>query len=149
PLFTPARIRGGRLCREPCELPGARARARQALPGQRGDADPRSPAFGVLRFASAGGDTHRAAGRIEEPGMSELTARKCKPCEGNVAPYTPAQTNDMLKLVKGWSVEDGKLVKLYPFTNYHQTMAFVNALAWISHREDHHPDLVVGYNKCR
>jgi 4a-hydroxytetrahydrobiopterin dehydratase len=28
-------------------------------------------------------------------------------------------------------------------------MAFVNASAWISHREDHHPDLEVGYNKCR
>ena len=41
------------------------------------------------------------------------------------------------------------LVKLYPFTNYYQTMAFVNALAWISHKEDHHPDLTVSYNKCR
>ena len=28
-------------------------------------------------------------------------------------------------------------------------MAFVNALAWISLREDHHPDLIVGYNRCR
>jgi 4a-hydroxytetrahydrobiopterin dehydratase len=24
----------------------------------------------------------------------------------------------------------------------------VNATAWISHREDHHPDLAVGYNRC-
>jgi 4a-hydroxytetrahydrobiopterin dehydratase len=31
----------------------------------------------------------------------------------------------------------------------YQTMAFVNASAWISHREDHHPDIEVGYNKCR
>jgi len=81
--------------------------------------------------------------------MSELTAKKCKPCEGDVAPYTAEQTKQMLKQVKGWIVEGGKLVKVYPFTNYYQTMAFVNALAWISHREDHHPDLLVGYNKCR
>jgi 4a-hydroxytetrahydrobiopterin dehydratase len=81
--------------------------------------------------------------------MSELTAKKCKPCEGGVAPYTPAQATEMLKQVKGWTIEQGRLVKLYPFTNYYQTMAFVNALAWISHREDHHPDLLVGYNKCR
>jgi 4a-hydroxytetrahydrobiopterin dehydratase len=81
--------------------------------------------------------------------MSELTAKKCKPCEGGVAPYTPTQVNEMLKQVKGWTIEEGKLVKVYPFTNYYQTMAFVNALAWISHREDHHPDLLVGYNKCR
>ena len=81
--------------------------------------------------------------------MTDLTAKKCQPCEGNVAPYTPAQASEMLKLVKGWTVADSKLVKVYPFANYYQTMAFVNALAWISHREDHHPDLVVGYNKCR
>jgi 4a-hydroxytetrahydrobiopterin dehydratase len=81
--------------------------------------------------------------------MSELARRKCKPCEGGVTPYSAQQAQDMLKHLKGWSLEDGKLVKVYPFTNYYQTMAFVNALAWISHREDHHPDLTVGYNKCR
>ena len=81
--------------------------------------------------------------------MTELAKRKCKPCEGGVAPYSAQQAKDLLKALKGWIVEDGKLVKVYPFTNYYQTMAFVNALAWISHREDHHPDLLVGYNKCR
>jgi len=81
--------------------------------------------------------------------MSDLVTRRCKPCEGGVAPYNPGQTAEMLKQLKGWIVEDGKLVKLYPFKNYHETMAFVNALAWISHREDHHPDLLVSYNKCR
>jgi 4a-hydroxytetrahydrobiopterin dehydratase len=81
--------------------------------------------------------------------MSDLLKKKCKPCEGNVAPYNAAQTKEMLAELKGWIAEDGKLVKLYPFRNYYETMAFVNALAWISHREDHHPDLQVGYNKCR
>ena len=81
--------------------------------------------------------------------MSELAKKKCKPCEGGVAPYSAAQAQEMLKQLKGWILEDGKLVKLYPFRNYHETMAFVNALAWISHREDHHPDLQVGYNQCR
>jgi 4a-hydroxytetrahydrobiopterin dehydratase len=81
--------------------------------------------------------------------VSELAKRKCAPCEGGVAPYTPAQAADMLRQLKGWILEDGKLVKLYLFKNYHETMAFVNALAWISHREDHHPDLQVGYNRCR
>ena len=46
--------------------------------------------------------------------MSELASRKCKPCEGGVAPYTPEQTKQMLKQVKGWIVEEGKLVKVYP-----------------------------------
>ncbi len=81
--------------------------------------------------------------------MNDLATKKCKPCEGGMAALSDAQARDMLKQLKGWILEDGKLVKVYPFGNYHQTMAFVNALAWISHREDHHPDLEVGYNKCR
>lgn len=81
--------------------------------------------------------------------MSDLAGRRCAPCEGETIPFTDAEAREMLGSLKGWIIEDNALVKLYPFTNYYQTMAFVNALAWISHREDHHPDLVVGYNKCR
>ena len=81
--------------------------------------------------------------------MTDLAKKKCVPCEGGTMPYSEAQAKDMLASLKGWIMEDNALVKLYPFTNYYQTMAFVNALAWISHREDHHPDLSVGYNKCR
>jgi 4a-hydroxytetrahydrobiopterin dehydratase len=80
---------------------------------------------------------------------SDLATRKCKPCEGGVPPFNEQHANAMLAQLKGWTIQEAKLVKLYPFTDYHQTMAFVNALAWISHREDHHPDLTVGYNKCR
>ena len=52
-------------------------------------------------------------------------------------------------LLNGWKLRDGMIIKTYAFKNYYQTMAFVNATAWISHREDHHPDMTVGYNKCR
>jgi 4a-hydroxytetrahydrobiopterin dehydratase len=80
---------------------------------------------------------------------NSLATKKCKPCEGGTSPFTADQAKQLLKNLEGWSVENGKLVKVFPFQNYYQTMAFVNALAWISHREDHHPDLGVGYNKCR
>ncbi|NCF81950.1 MAG: 4a-hydroxytetrahydrobiopterin dehydratase, partial [Proteobacteria bacterium] len=46
--------------------------------------------------------------------------------------------------------EAGKEIsREYTFKNYYQTMAFVNALAWIAHMEDHHPELRVGYNRVR
>jgi 4a-hydroxytetrahydrobiopterin dehydratase len=80
---------------------------------------------------------------------NSLASKKCKPCEGGTKPYTAEEAKQLLKGMKGWAVENGKLAKTYPFPNYYQTMAFVNALAWISHREDHHPDLGVHYNKCR
>lgn len=36
----------------------------------------------------------------------------------------------------------------FRFDNYYATMAFVNAVAWIAHQQDHHPELTVGYNRC-
>jgi 4a-hydroxytetrahydrobiopterin dehydratase len=81
--------------------------------------------------------------------MNELAKKKCKPCEGGTKPFTADEAKKLLKTMPGWALEGGKLAKTYSFQNYYQTMAFVNATAWISHREDHHPDLLVGYNKCR
>lgn len=78
-----------------------------------------------------------------------LTARHCAPCEGGVAPMKDHEADAMLKELPGWERTAGAIFKTYPFRDYYQTMAFVNAVAWISHREDHHPDLAVGYNKCR
>lgn len=53
-----------------------------------------------------------------------------------------------LAALEGWSRDAARIVKVYGFANYHETMAFVNAVAWIAHRGDHHPDLEVGYNRC-
>lgn len=49
-----------------------------------------------------------------------------------------------------WSLDDEAAVisRTYRFDNYYQTIAFVNALAWVAHQQDHHPDLAVGYNRC-
>lgn len=81
--------------------------------------------------------------------MSDLARKKCAPCEGGVAPLTDAQIGPMLKGLDGWSLEGNTIAKTFHFQNYWETMAFVNATAWVSHREDHHPDLAVGYNRCK
>lgn len=49
---------------------------------------------------------------------------------------------------QGWKLIDGSIEKTYRFVDYYRTMAFVNALAHIAHREDHHPDLQVSYGHC-
>jgi 4a-hydroxytetrahydrobiopterin dehydratase len=54
-----------------------------------------------------------------------------------------------LATLDGWTREGNAIVKDFKFANYHETLAFVNAVAWIAHRSDHHPDLDVGYNRCR
>ena len=61
------------------------------------------------------------------------------------------QVKKKLKGLRGWSLVPGgkAITRTYTFQNYYETMAFVNATAWISHAEDHHPDLEVGYNRCK
>jgi len=79
---------------------------------------------------------------------SDLAGKSCKACEGGVPPLTQDQAAKLLKQVEGWLLYERIIGKTYEFKNYYQTIAFVNAVAWISHREDHHPELTVGYNKC-
>jgi 4a-hydroxytetrahydrobiopterin dehydratase len=81
--------------------------------------------------------------------MTDLTAKRCVPCEGGVAPMDESQARSMLGQLHDWELgEDGKEIsRSFKFKNYYETMAFVNALAWVAHREDHHPDLQVGYNR--
>lgn len=82
--------------------------------------------------------------------MNKLCDRTCKACEGGVDPLTKVAAENYLKELTGWQLSsDGKCIsKSFTFKNYYQTMAFVNASAWVSHQENHHPDLSVHYNRC-
>jgi 4a-hydroxytetrahydrobiopterin dehydratase len=50
--------------------------------------------------------------------------------------------------VPDWRVDGGAITRSYDFADYYETIAFVNALAFMVHREDHHPDLEVSYIRC-
>jgi 4a-hydroxytetrahydrobiopterin dehydratase len=79
--------------------------------------------------------------------MSDLLSKRCSEQHG------PAITRDvaesLLRQLKGWTLSaDAKEIRrTFAFKDYYRSMAFVNAVAWIAHREDHHPDMTVGYNK--
>ena len=80
--------------------------------------------------------------------MTELSQRRCVPCEGGTPPLKPAEVAKLKKLLRSeWQVSnDGKAIQAtFTFKNYYHTTAFVNAIAWIAHREDHHPDISFGY----
>jgi 4a-hydroxytetrahydrobiopterin dehydratase len=86
---------------------------------------------------------------MADPARDEdLTRRHCKPCEGNVPALTGAASARLLARLDGWTRQDRAIERVFKFANFHDTMAFVNAVAWVAHREDHHPDLQVGYNTC-
>jgi len=77
-----------------------------------------------------------------------LAKSKCQPGVDGIPPLPENEIISLLRALSDWQRNGNTLVKTYRFDNYHETMAFVNATAWISHREDHHPDLAVGYNQC-
>ena len=79
--------------------------------------------------------------------MSDLLTKKCQACEGGVAPLSQDAIADLLKQTPKWQVQNNELRRTFSFKNYHEAMAFVNATAWISHQENHHPDIELGYNK--
>jgi len=55
-----------------------------------------------------------------------------------------------LKQFQNWRHDvDGRLLeKEFEFKSYLKTISFVNAVAWLSNKENHHPELVVTFNKC-
>lgn len=81
--------------------------------------------------------------------MATLRERHCQPRTGPA--LARAEAEHLLAELRGWALDDDATAihRAFKFKNYYETIAFVNALAWIAHREDHHPDLEVGYNRCR
>jgi len=82
--------------------------------------------------------------------VNDLATKHCHACEGGVQPLSKQQIAEFLAQTAGWTANDkgDEISRTFQFKNYYHTMAFVNALAWIAHQEDHHPDLEVSYNKC-
>jgi 4a-hydroxytetrahydrobiopterin dehydratase len=82
--------------------------------------------------------------------QSELASRHCAPRRGAEHRLPQDEVSGYMIALPGWElVENGEAIsKTFRFEDYYRTMAFVNALAFVAHREDHHPDLGVHYNKC-
>lgn len=57
-----------------------------------------------------------------------------------------------LAKLEGWTLSGNgdtlAIEKPFGFANYYQTVAFVNAVAFIAHAEDHHPELLVQARQC-
>lgn len=82
---------------------------------------------------------------------SDLSSRHCEACEGIGAALTAEQISNLMpQLAADWQVSSNhqSIKKSFSFKNFFETMAFVNAIAWIANVENHHPDLEIGYNYC-
>lgn len=79
----------------------------------------------------------------------ELHLSQVQAHERDIKPLDEKQIHDYLEHFEEWTYLDGKIEKTFVFQNYYQTTAFVNAVVWIAHCEDHHPGIEFGYKTCR
>ena len=84
------------------------------------------------------------------PSPLPLAQQRCEHRSG--PPLSERGSQIMLSQVQDWAIDDavtgGVLHRAFSFKHFHHTMAFVNAVAWIAHEQDHHPDMTVSYNRC-
>ena len=76
-----------------------------------------------------------------------LSSRRCTACEGGIPPLAAEECRALLRELSGWSLNGKTIAKIFSFANHYEAMAFVNAIAWVSHRENHHPELTIGYKE--
>ncbi len=69
-------------------------------------------------------------------------------CTSGAPRLADAELRERLSALPGWVHSGNRIEKTFRFADYFETIAFVNALAYIAHREDHHPDLGVHYDRC-
>ena len=80
---------------------------------------------------------------------SELTKKRCIPCEGGVEPFTSDQISKYLEELKHtWNVVDEKKISHeFEFESFMEAVAFVEKVAELAESEGHHPDISIHYKK--
>ena len=83
--------------------------------------------------------------------MTDLSNKKCTPCEVGAIPLQPVEIKNMLKdLEDGWTSEDHKSIqKTFKFDDFMGAMDFANRIADLAEEEGHHPTLTVSWGKLK
>jgi 4a-hydroxytetrahydrobiopterin dehydratase len=81
--------------------------------------------------------------------MSDLVDRQCKAYAQLLNSEQTAHYITWLAPQWEFTADDKSICRVFSFINYYETIAFVNLVAAVAHRQDHHPELNVSYNRCR
>lgn len=81
---------------------------------------------------------------------ASLASQHCQPRKGPENALDQAKIKELLVALPGWELTDASkaIAKSFKFKDFHETLGFVNAIGWMANKQDHHPDLEVGYNHC-
>jgi len=87
---------------------------------------------------------------VQGAGLDNLKNKHCKPCEGGVCPLDEPLSIRHLEQLPGWELTADKtgIVRRLKFKDFSATILFINALAYMSEQQGHHPDFSAGYGYC-
>jgi len=84
------------------------------------------------------------------PSTPPLATARC--VEQTGLALTEAEAQVLLPQLVAWDIlrlgDAIVLTRTFSFPDFHRTMAFTNAVAWIAHEQDHHPDMTVSHSRC-
>ena len=86
--------------------------------------------------------------------MSDISKKKCVPCEGKTVPFDISEIHKYQKKVDGWDIIKNKknnffLEKNFKFKNFKDSQDFINIIGKISEEEGHHPDINFGWGYAK
>ena len=79
-----------------------------------------------------------------------LTEGKCEPCSGNTPKLNFEEISKYLSELNEWTVNDNQemIFKKFKFSNFRKALAFTNKVGELAEKEQHHPDLSIGFGYC-
>lgn len=82
--------------------------------------------------------------------MSELSGKRCIPCEGGAVKMTRDEAEHMHKQVPEWTLnaEGTALTRSFPFKDFQKALDFVNKVGEAAQAEWHHPDIKLGWGRA-
>jgi|TARA_B100000902_G_scaffold35898_1_gene43031 4a-hydroxytetrahydrobiopterin dehydratase len=86
--------------------------------------------------------------------MSDISKKKCVPCEGKTVPFDISEIHKYQKKVDGWDIAKNEknnffLEKNFKFKNFKDSQDFINIIGKISEEEGHHPDITFGWGYAK
>jgi 4a-hydroxytetrahydrobiopterin dehydratase len=78
-----------------------------------------------------------------------LTEMKCTPCAGGTPPLQGEPLSALMGgLAGGWALVDGQRIEReFKFKDFRQALDFTVAVGEIAEKENHHPDISLGWGK--
>lgn len=81
--------------------------------------------------------------------MTDLTRMQCESSGNGKKPLSWDEVNRLHALLhERWKIKPEGLTATFEFPDYYRTTAFVNAVAWMSHQQDHHADISFTYSRA-